>query len=242
MRFIKGLIIVVGVSSLLSGLLLVSPKQRLVNAEPASSDIVVEAIPGESLSTKLRNRAQSSWPWYVTRASGLVAGISLILLMLSGIGQITGYTFKILDPLTAWASHRALGIAFTVSVLIHIISILFDHFVPFSLAELLIPWVSQYKEAVIFGYHLGSIYVALGILAFYLTIAITLTSIFWIDKKPKTWRFLHLTSYAVIAMVFVHALFIGTDLARGLLRWIWILINGLVFIGVLTRLNRFRSI
>lgn len=214
----------------------------IVHAESASTKATVQTIPGESLAKKLTNRVHGSWPWYITRASGLVAGFSLIVLMLSGIGQITGHTFKILDPLTSWASHRALGIAFSASVLIHVFSLLFDHFVPFNIFELLVPWVSSYKPITLFGVHLGSLYVALGILSFYLTILITMTSLFWINSHPKTWKFLHLTSYIVIALVFVHALFLGTDTANGLFRWLWLLVNVAVFVGMLARLKRVRTI
>lgn len=229
-------LLVVGVLALGQGVV------STVHAESASTKATVQTIPGESLAKKLTDRVHSSWPWYVTRASGLVAGFSLIILMLSGIGQITGHTFKILDPLTSWASHRALGIAFSVSVLVHIFSLLFDHFIPFNLLQLLVPWVSAYKPVILFGIHLGSAYVAFGIVSFYLTLLITLTSLFWINSHPKTWKFLHLTSYIVIGLVFVHALFLGTDLAKGVFRWVWLAVNAGVLFGMLARLKRVRTI
>lgn len=66
-----------------------------------SPNILVKPVQGPSVTKQLATRAKSSWPWYITRAAGFVAAISLILLMLSGIGFITGGTFRFLEPLTA---------------------------------------------------------------------------------------------------------------------------------------------
>jgi hypothetical protein len=212
--------------------------QAAADTSSSSGNIVVQTVPSDKLSNRFVARAKSSWPWYIARASGLVAGASLILLLLSGIGQITGHTFRLLDPLTAWASHRALGIAFGVSVLVHIVSLLFDHFVQFSVWQVLVPWVSNYRPVTLWGLHLGSLYVALGVLALYVVTTIIITSLLWVEKKPQTWKLIHLFSYVAIALVFVHGLFIGTDLAHGMLRWAWIVLNSFVLLAALARLKR----
>lgn len=209
-----------------------------VFAQTDSTSIKVQTIPGPTVAQKIAERTASSWPWYVTRGSGLVAAFALIILMLSGIGQVTGYTFKFLEPLTAWASHRALGITFSVAVLIHIFSMLFDHFVPFSLAQLFVPWLSNYRPVSLFGHQLGSLYVALGVLSFYAVAMIVITSLLWVDKKPHLWKAVHLLSYLVILMVFVHALYLGTDIAHGFVRWLWIGMGASIFIAALHRFWR----
>jgi sulfoxide reductase heme-binding subunit YedZ len=211
-------------------------------AQPGSNDIIVQTLPGPTVGQQLTHRTTSSWSWYLTRASGLIAAAALIVLLLSGIGQITGDTFRFLEPLTAWASHRALGLTFIIAVLVHMFTLLFDHFVPFSLWQILLPWLSSYKPITVYGLHLGSLYVALGVVAFYLTLAIVLTSIFWIDKKPYVWKLIHLVSYIVIAMVFIHALYLGTDFAHGIWRWLWIIAVAAVGMASLYRLWRAKTI
>ena len=171
------------------------------------------------------NRVISTWPWYIVRGSGIIAAISLVILMLSGLGSVTGHTFKLLEPIIAWASHKALGIVFGISILIHMVGLLFDHFVPFSLVNLLLPWTSNYKPVTFFGLHLGSLFVSLGVLAFYAVVLIIITSLLWIDKKPYIWKLIHLLSYIVLVLVFFHALNLGTDIASGFLRWLWIAIG-----------------
>ncbi len=203
-----------------------------------SGTVSVQTVPGQSLTDIILAKVESSWPWYVVRASGLVAGVSLVILMLSGIGAVTGHTFRFLEPLTAWATHRALGIVLAVSTAIHVVTLLFDQFVPFNVTQLLVPWASQYKPLIVFGINLGSVFVALGILAFYVALAVVVSSLFWIDKKQKIWKFLHIASYFVIAAVFFHALFLGTDTSGGLGRLAWVAGGGLVLLAILVRLRR----
>ncbi len=207
-----------------------------------TADIVVQTKPGPTVAQKYSQRVKSSWPWYVARGSGFVAAFALILLMISGIGQVTGYTFRFLEPLTAWATHRALGLTFGVAVLIHMFSLLFDRFVPFSLLQLFVPWLSHYKPVTIAGLHLGSLYVALGVLAFYGVVLIILTSLLWVDKKPYTWKLFHLLSYLILVFVFIHALYLGTDLAHGFWRWLWIILALGTFFSAIHRLWRAKTI
>lgn len=207
-------------------------------ASSSASNIVVERSEGSSVIEGLENRVETSWPWYLTRASGLVAALCLVILMLSGIGLVTGHTFSILEPITAWASHRALGIAFGVSVLLHIGALYFDSFVPFSIPSLLVPFLSDFKPTTVFGVSVGSLYVALGVLSLYMVAAVIITSLLWVEKKPKLWKWTHLLSYLTILFVFVHGLYLGTDLASGPLRWGWIGVAVLLLYASLARLWR----
>ena len=198
----------------------------------------IQSISGDQILARVIN----SWPWYVVRASGIIAAITLITLMLSGIGSVTGHTFKFLDPINAWVSHRALGIVFGVSILIHMFGLLFDHFVKFSLLDILVPWLSNYKPVTVLGFQLGSLFLALGVLAFYGAAIIVITSLVWIEKKPYVWKLAHFLSYLVMIFVFIHAIYLGTDLASGPLRWLWILLGVSVAGAVGVRLRRANTI
>lgn len=213
----------------------------LAETEGSSNSIEVSPIQGPTVARQLVGRAKTSWVWYVTRASGLVAAVSLVILILSGIGQITGHTFKFLEPLTAWASHRALGIVFSISLVAHILGVVVDKFVPFSIWQVLVPWLSDYKPVTVFGIHLGSLYIAFGVLSFYGTVLIMLTSLVWIEKKPYLWKISHLLSYLVMFFVFIHALYLGTDLVHGVLRWLWIVSGVFIVYASIARLWRAKT-
>ena len=215
---------------------------RALAADSSSSNIVVQTIPGPTVADKLSSRAKGSWSWYVARASGLVAAAALVILMVSGVGQVTGFTYKFLEPLTAWATHRALGITFGIAVLVHMFSLLFDHFVPFNIFQIFIPWLSHYKPAIVAGIRLGSLWVALGVLAFYIIAIVIITSLVWVDKKPYTWKILHLLSYLAMLFVFVHALYLGSDLAHGFMRLLWVVLGFGVVLTTLHRLWRAKTV
>lgn len=216
-----------------------APSTTATNLTATDSPIIlVNPVQGPTISKQLETRAKSSWPWYITRAAGFVAAISLVLLMLSGIGFITGATFHFLEPLTAWATHKAIAYVFGVSVFIHVVALLFDTYVPFTIAQALVPFLSNYHNISFENYHIGSLYVALGVIAMYFVLAIILTSILWIDKKPHTWKLFHFLAYLTMIFVFFHALYLGTDLTHGIFRILWIAFGVGVTIAILYRLRR----
>lgn len=189
------------------------------------------------------NRVETSWEWYVIRASGFVATTLLILLMISGIGHVTGFTYRFFAPVKAWAIHKAMALALALSIVVHVIFVLFDSFVKFTLPQVLIPFMSQYNNGTKFlGLALGSLAVTFGILAMYGIVVIILSSLGWIDTKPKAWRNIHYVSYLVVVLVFLHGLFIGSDLKYGSFREMWVATGILLIIGVVSRLFRAGSL
>ncbi len=222
--------------SLLVGLM--APLSLATVARAASSDISVQTTPGNSVTQTVVQRAKTSWPWYITRASGLLASGLLVVLILSGIGMLTGHTYKFLEPLTAWATHRALGLAFGVAVLVHMFSLLFDHFVSFNLLQILCPFLSKYRPLTIAHHNLGSVYVALGVVSFYFILGIIVSSLVWIDKKPHTWKLLHFLTYLVMIFIFIHALYLGTDLTHGIFKVLWIVAGSGVALAIIFRMGR----
>jgi methionine sulfoxide reductase heme-binding subunit len=185
------------------------------------------------------SRVGSVWEWYIIRAAGFTAAGLLILLMLSGIGQVTGLTYRFLEPIKAWAVHKAMALALCAAILVHIIFLILDHYISFSIPQVLIPFLSQYSNhSSLFGISLATVGVASGILAAYGVAVIVLSSLYWMDSKPKTWHWLHYLSYFVILAVFIHALGTGSDLRYGLFRTAWILVFVVVLIAILSRLWR----
>lgn len=184
-------------------------------------------------------RVAASWPWYVIRAAGFVAAGLLVLLVLSGIGQVTGIIYRFMEPVKVWAVHKALGIALCAAIAVHVGFLLVDHFVPFSLTQILVPFASHYNNGTkLAGLPLGGIAVTLGILAMYGVAIIVASSLGWINTKPRTWRTLHYISYAVAFFIFLHALYLGTDLKYGVFRKAWIALGLIIVAGIIARLWR----
>ena len=184
-------------------------------------------------------RVGVSWPWYVTRAAGFIAAGLLVLLVLSGIGQVTGLLYRFIEPIRAWAIHKALAFALCASIVVHVGFLLIDKFLPFSLAQILVPFASAYNNGTsLWGVALGGAAVSFGIIAMYGIVVVVLSSLGWINTKKTAWRKLHYLSYAVAGLVFLHAVYIGTDLKYGLFRQLWLGLGGLIAVGVVVRLWR----
>jgi sulfoxide reductase heme-binding subunit YedZ len=189
------------------------------------------------------HRVVTSWPWYVIRAAGFVAAGLLVLLMLSGIGQVTGLTYRFFEPVKAWAIHKALAYALVFSIAVHVVFLLIDKFLPFSVIQVLVPFASTYNNKTsLFGLSLGFLGVAAGILAMYGVIVIVFSSLGWIDTRKRTWRKLHYISYVVAVLVFLHALLTGTDVRNGIFRAAWLALGAIVAVGIVIRLWRARTL
>lgn len=197
---------------------------------------------GAAASSQLAQRISVAWPWYITRASGMVAALLLILLILTGVGTLTGYEFKFLSPIRAWANHRRLGIAFAVMVGIHGASLLLDHYITFNIFQVFIPFTSHYRSTKLFGVSVGSLGVALGITAMYAIAVVLYTSWKWIGTRAILWKRLHLLSYLILVLVLFHSLMVGSDVRYGLFRLAWIMLNVLVGIVIVVRIRRVGSL
>ena len=167
----------------------------------------------------------SSLPWYLIRAFGLISAGLLVFLILSGIGLMTGFTFRFWEPVKAWAIHKAVAVSFVLALAGHILFLLVDQYQKYTLSMILVPFI-------------GSFWLTLGILAFYLLIIITVSSFLILDTKKYLWKIIHITSYAAVIFVFFHTLNMGTDLKTGWLRILWIAIGLIILIGIITRLWR----
>jgi DMSO/TMAO reductase YedYZ heme-binding membrane subunit len=191
-----------------------------------------------SVAVVVIHHATQSWAWYLVRASGLMALVLLILLILSGIGLITGYTFRFLEPVAAWAVHRAMAIGMIVSIMVHGTFLLFDKFVPFTIFQVLVPFSSNFHRVSFAGIPLGSLFIAFGVVSFYALLLVVLTSLLIRDRAKKIWKLIHYLSYLSVVLVYFHALNTGTDFESGPLRVVWIAVGVLLLAAFATRLRR----
>jgi len=185
------------------------------------------------------HRVETSWEWYIVRAAGFVAAFLIVLLVLSGIGQVTGFTYRFIEPIKAWTIHKAMAIALVVSIALHIIFLLLDHYIKFTIPQVLIPFLSHYNNTTqLFGLALGGLAISFGVLAMYGVVILVASSLGWIDTHKRAWRKLHYISYLVALLVFFHVIYSGTDVKYGMFRFAWLFIGCIVIIGIISRLLR----
>ena len=105
--------------------------------------------------------------WYVSRSAGIVSWTLVALAVLWGLALSTRALGK--NPSGPWLLdvHRFLGGISVLFVLVHMLGLFMDTYVPFSLTQLLVPYAKDYKAGA----------VAWGIVAFYVLLAVEGTSL-----------------------------------------------------------------
>jgi DMSO/TMAO reductase YedYZ heme-binding membrane subunit len=147
--------------------------------------------------------------WYVSRSAGIVGWALCATSVLWGMALATRALGR--KPSAPWLLdlHRFLGGLAVTFVGVHMISLMLDPFVRFTIGDLLVPFASaQYKPGA----------VAWGIVAFYLLVAVEVTSLLKKRIPARLWRGVHLSSYGLYAFATVHLLTSGSDRFNPVLR------------------------
>jgi methionine sulfoxide reductase heme-binding subunit len=161
---------------------------------------------------------QIPWDWYIVRASALVGFLLLYVSIFVGTVSCLPGIKKYFLRLKSLNFHCWISLQALIFALIHGVALLFHKFIPFSLADILIPFHASYEPLL----------VALGTISLYLMIILIATSYGRKYISQKVWRAIHFLNIALYAFSIVHALFLGTDLKSGLLREIFIWANGVL--------------
>jgi DMSO/TMAO reductase YedYZ heme-binding membrane subunit len=139
--------------------------------------------------------------WYVARAGGLVAWGLVVASCAWGLLHALRTFGRRPSPSWMLSTHRYLSALAIVFVAVHVVAILADSYVQFSLADVLVPMVSSWHPLA----------VAWGILGMYVLVAVEVTSLARARLSPKVWRSVHLLSYVLLGLVTIHLLTAGTD-------------------------------
>jgi DMSO/TMAO reductase YedYZ heme-binding membrane subunit len=148
--------------------------------------------------------------WYLARAAGLTAWVAGLASVVWGVALAT----RVLGgrPRPAWLLdlHRHLGAVTVSAVGVHLGALVADSYLHFGLADLLVPYASSWRSGA----------VAWGIVAFWLLVAIEVTSLLGRRIPKRWWRRVHLTSYVVAVATTVHLFTAGSDAHSPLVRFV----------------------
>ena len=144
--------------------------------------------------------SQQFW-WYLTRASGIVAWLMLTASVIWGVIAATKAFPDQRRPAWIVDLHRWLGGLTVTFVAVHLAALVADSYTHFGLADLAVPYASDWKPGA----------VALGVLAAWSLIAVELTSLARRRLSKRVWRTVHMTSYVTFWLTSLHAAFAGSD-------------------------------
>jgi predicted ferric reductase len=141
--------------------------------------------------------------WYVTRAAGLTAYFLLWLSMVWGMGISTKIFRSAVDGTYTYDFHEFLSLLGLGFVVLHVVVLMLDKFLPFTLAQVLVPFIDSYRP----------LWVGLGIIGFYIFLLVTVT--FYLRSRigVQAFRSIHLLSLIGYLGATLHGLFAGTDSA-----------------------------
>ena len=164
--------------------------------------------------------------WYISRSSGLVAWMLLTLAVVWGLLLSTKTLAKSAPPSWLLSLHRHLGGLAVVFVLVHMAGLTLDHYAPFSLRGLLVPMASTWKPGA----------VAWGVVAFYLLVAIEVTSLLGRRFPKRWWRRVHTLSFVLFVVATVHLFVAGTERGNQAIVFSTIIVSTVVVFLVVVRL------
>jgi len=142
-----------------------------------------------------------SLTWEVARAGGLMAWGMATASIVWGLALSTRLLRRHPLPNGLLDMHRRLGALAVVFTVVHVGALLLDGYTRFSLTEVLVPFLARWHPTA----------VAWGIVAFYLLLAVEITSLLRERMRRRWWRRAHWLSFPVFAFATLHTVMSGTD-------------------------------
>ena len=140
--------------------------------------------------------------WYLSRATAFASLSLLWLSMALGMGITNKMARAWPGAAAAFAIHEYVSLVGLAFAAFHALVILGDHYIKFTLLQLLVPFSTvDYRP----------LWVGVGQVGFYVWLIVAAS--FYVRSKigQKTWRVLHYASFAMYLMGLFHGLFSGTD-------------------------------
>jgi sulfoxide reductase heme-binding subunit YedZ len=139
--------------------------------------------------------------WYAARAAGIVAYVLLTTVVCLGLTMAGRKRLERWPRFALEDVHRFGGLLAGSFIVIHVLTIATDAYLPFSVAAIIVPFLATYRP----------VFTGLGIVAAELLLALAITN-HYRDRLPyRYWRRTHYLNFAVWTAATFHGLGSGTD-------------------------------
>jgi sulfoxide reductase heme-binding subunit YedZ len=139
--------------------------------------------------------------WYAARAAGIAAYLLLTTVVCLGLTMAGRKRLERWPRFALEDVHRFGGLLVGSFIVIHVVTIATDAYLPFSLAAIIVPFVASYRP----------LFTALGIVAAELLLALAVTNHYRARLPYHYWRRAHYLNFGVWTGATVHGLGSGTD-------------------------------
>ncbi|HET7798829.1 MAG TPA: ferric reductase-like transmembrane domain-containing protein [Humibacillus xanthopallidus] len=139
--------------------------------------------------------------WYVSRATGVASIVLLTVVLVLGMVTSGRRNPHGESATVVVALHRWLSLGMVVFMVGHIATAIAETYVSIDLVSAVLPFTSGYEP----------LWVGLGTLAVDIMLAVLVSSLLRHRLAERTWRRVHVLSYALWPMALVHGLALGTS-------------------------------
>lgn len=139
--------------------------------------------------------------WYIARASGLVAWSLTSAAVVWGLALAGRPLGRQVAPAWLYDLHEHLGGLSVTFTAVHVAGLIADTTVTFTLLDVLVPFAADWRP----------LPVALGVTAWWLLLAIELTSLLRRRLSTRMWRRVHQASLPLWGLATAHLMTAGTD-------------------------------
>lgn len=173
-------------------------------------------------------RGDGRMTWIIIRASGVVAYLLVTGATVWGLVVSTGLLGRSVSKKNLTYVHESLSIGSILATIIHMVFLVADNFVEFSVADLLVPGRAGWRP----------LPVALGVVSFYGLVVITAS--FYVRRRigQSIWRYLHYGSFGLFLSALGHGVLAGTDTTHPAMNAMYIatgvLVGGLIVVRAIT--------
>ena len=139
--------------------------------------------------------------WFAARGAGIVSlllatGVMSLGILTAGRWQRPSWPMFLTAGL-----HRSLALLSVVFLGVHIVAAILDPFASLGVLVALVPLASPYRP----------LWIGLGVVSMYLTVALIVSSLLRSRIGVRTWRAIHWTAYAAWPLALAHGLGSGSD-------------------------------
>jgi methionine sulfoxide reductase heme-binding subunit len=164
--------------------------------------------------------------WYAARAGGIVAYVLLSVNVGLGLAMTGKKSMKHWPRFALEDVHRFAGLLTGTFLVVHIVAVAIDAYLPFSIVSLVVPLTATYRP----------IWTAMGIVAAELLLALAVTNHYRNTKLSYAfWRRAHYVNFAVWGAATLHGVGSGTDRSTP-----WMLAIFAVAVGMVCGLTTWR--
>ena len=168
--------------------------------------------------------------WYAARGAGILAYVVLSFVVVLGTTMAGRKAFKRWPKFAVEDVHRFSGLLVGTFISIHIVAVAIDSYLPFSLTSLVVPLTSIYRP----------LWIALGVVAAELLLALAITNHYRRSLPYSFWRKAHYVNFVVWVAATLHGVGSGTDRSSPWFLALYGIATGAVVAAIATSVARRR--